>query len=189
MPEQPDRLEVALQALFDLVETYGGERLQQQQEMWGQIEDAMVEVVDAGIDQGLREATEGWNREWAVLGPVGPYPSPVPGVCGRCGGTGVVHGPGQNGNWTDQDCDCGDDLVVSCRDEDEAYDVLERWKAQGTHRVASRLVGPWEPAPAVNAEQPEPMASRILTRDLQRDVDHQHAARAAEQPDGSDHRD
>lgn len=36
----------------------------------------------------------------------GPYPSPIPGVCGRCGGTGLVHGPGQNGNWTDERCDC-----------------------------------------------------------------------------------
>jgi hypothetical protein len=63
MPEQPDRLEVALQALFDLVETYGGERLQQQQEMWGQIEDAMVEVVDAGLDQGRREA----ERQFVAL--------------------------------------------------------------------------------------------------------------------------
>lgn len=64
--EQPDRLELALQALFDLVETYGGERLQQQQEMWGRIEDAMEELADAGIAEGLRQAAEGWEREWGL---------------------------------------------------------------------------------------------------------------------------
>lgn len=48
------------------------------------------------------------------LPPVGPYPSPMPGICGRCGGTGVVHGPGQNGNWTDQDCDCDDPYCGEC---------------------------------------------------------------------------
>lgn len=144
MPKQPDFHEEALHVIPYLHVSGVRESLS-----------VLKRELAAAYERGLRDATEGWERRWAVLGPVGPYPSPVPGVCGRCGGTGVVHGPGQNGNWTDQDCDCEDELEVLCRDEDEAYEVLERWKAQQTHRVVSRLVGPWEPAPAVNAEQTE----------------------------------
>lgn len=36
--------------------------------------------------------------------PPGPAPSPIPGVCGSCGNTGEVHGPGGNGNWTGVAC-------------------------------------------------------------------------------------
>lgn len=117
---------------------------------------------ERGVAEGRRQATEAWERQWAVIGPVGPYPSPEPGACGRCGGTGVVHGPGANGNWTDQSCDCEEDLVVPCADEDEAYEVLGRWKAPG-YQVASRLVGPWEPTeqddlPPLNED---PVARRL----------------------------
>lgn len=55
-PIRPDSLEHAHQALFDLVEQYGGERLQQQQEMRGDIENAMQELADAGIAEGKRRA-------------------------------------------------------------------------------------------------------------------------------------
>src|SRR3954470_12751757 len=55
-PERPDRLENAFQVLFDLVEKYGGERMQEQQEMWGQIENAFEELAEAGIAEGRRQA-------------------------------------------------------------------------------------------------------------------------------------
>lgn len=46
----------------------------------------------------------------------GPHPSPIPGVCGVCGNTGLVHGPGRNGNWTDEPCDCETDTCTACGD-------------------------------------------------------------------------
>jgi hypothetical protein len=38
--------------------------------------------------------------------PPGPTPGPLPGVCFSCGGTGEIHGPGGNGNWTGLACGC-----------------------------------------------------------------------------------
>jgi len=35
-------------------------------------------------------------------------PPPMNGVCGGCGGTGELHGPGSNGNWLGVDCGCED---------------------------------------------------------------------------------
>lgn len=61
-------------------------------------------------------------KEHGPLGPVvherheppGPAPSPIPGVCGVCGNTGVVHGPGQNGNWTGERCGCDMPYCSGC---------------------------------------------------------------------------
>lgn len=71
MPEQPDPLADAFQALYDLIERYGDERMQEQHEMWWQIENAMEELAEQGIAKGRRQATEGWKREWGVRGPGG----------------------------------------------------------------------------------------------------------------------
>lgn len=65
-PTLPDRLETALDALFDLVETYGGERLEQQQAMWGAIENAIEDLAEASIDEGRRQATERLGRQWGA---------------------------------------------------------------------------------------------------------------------------
>lgn len=46
--------------------------------------------------------------------PIGPEVGPLPGVCASCGGTGLIHGPGQNGNWTDERCGCEDDYCAGC---------------------------------------------------------------------------
>lgn len=69
-PTLPDRLEAALDALFDLVETYGGERLEQQQAMWGAIENAIEDLAEASIAEGRRQATDGWERHlrWRTAG-------------------------------------------------------------------------------------------------------------------------
>jgi hypothetical protein len=56
--------------------------------------------------------------------PPGPAPSPIPGVCGVCGNTGVVHGPGQNGNWTGEPCGCDTPYCAGCG---------EPWPCHGAH--------------------------------------------------------
>jgi hypothetical protein len=45
----------------------------------------------------------------------GPVPGPLPGVCFSCGGTGEVHGPGGNGNWTGQACGCDTPFLRAVR--------------------------------------------------------------------------
>jgi hypothetical protein len=52
-----DSLADAFQALLDLIERYGGERIEEQQAMWGQIEDAVQAVGEQGVAAGCREAT------------------------------------------------------------------------------------------------------------------------------------
>lgn len=47
--------------------------------------------------------------------PPGPTPGPIPGVCATCGNTGVVHGPGANGNWTDDPCGCDTSFCGDCQ--------------------------------------------------------------------------
>lgn len=54
--EHVDPFSDAFQALLDLIERYGGERLQEQQAMWGDIEDAIQAVGAQGIAEGLRQA-------------------------------------------------------------------------------------------------------------------------------------
>ena len=44
----------------------------------------------------------------------GPVPGPLPGVCFSCGGTGEVHGPGGNGNWTGVACGCETPYCGTC---------------------------------------------------------------------------
>lgn len=66
MPEQPAPLVGAFQTLYDLIERYGGERTEQQHEMWWQVENAMEELADAGIAEGRQQATAGLKREWGV---------------------------------------------------------------------------------------------------------------------------
>jgi hypothetical protein len=52
----------------------------------------------------------------AVLALHEPDPSwePLASPCGSCGGTGVVHGPGGNGNWTDDQCCCDHNHCEYC---------------------------------------------------------------------------
>lgn len=63
MPEQPDPLADAFQTLYDLIERYGGERTQEQHEMWWQVENAMEELAEQGIAEGRRQATERFIAE------------------------------------------------------------------------------------------------------------------------------
>lgn len=58
LADKPDPLADAFQVLLDLVETYGGERMQEQQAMWGPIEDAVRAVGAQGIAAGRRAAFE-----------------------------------------------------------------------------------------------------------------------------------
>lgn len=53
-----------------------------------------------------------WRHE-----PAGPTPGPLPGVCATCGNTGMVHGPGQNGNWTGEECGCQTPFCGGCGGE------------------------------------------------------------------------
>jgi len=46
--------------------------------------------------------------------PPGPELRSLLGVCGVCGNTGVVHGPGQNGNWTGEACGCDAPYCSGC---------------------------------------------------------------------------
>jgi hypothetical protein len=173
MPEQPDRLEAALQALFDLVETYGGERLQQQQEMWGQIEDAMVEVVDAGIDQGRRDAEQQFvtliaaklgDRIPAEGAHTVPLSESVLDLALKAARDLGRREAGEGPAFNDADVEVLAELsrrelgaaVVRWRDWERARQILGALTANGR-----RLVGPWEPAPAVNAEQPDPITPEV----------------------------
>lgn len=55
----------------------------------------------------------------------GPVPGPLPGVCFACGGTGEIHGPGGNGNWTGQACGCETETCALCREEWPCYGAPE----------------------------------------------------------------
>jgi hypothetical protein len=76
---------------------------------WG-MELDHVHLDDVSVHHGrLADAIEAMHE---LLGehwrhdPPGPDPSPVPDVCGTCGNTGEIHGPGGNGNWTGEPCGC-----------------------------------------------------------------------------------
>jgi hypothetical protein len=88
-------------------------------EVWAKVGPVVEQIRAEAYERGLREATEGWEREWAVA-------------------------------FTDK--------TWPPNDSEQSARTFAALYADG--RVVSRLVGPWEPAPAVNAEQPEPEETR-----------------------------
>lgn len=63
----------------------------------------------------------------------GPVPGPLPGVCFSCGGTGEVHGPGGNGNWTGVACGCETPYCGTCGDAWPCYAAPEGEQAEDAH--------------------------------------------------------
>jgi hypothetical protein len=71
-------------------------------------------VVDTEPDHPFTDALEAVLTLHEPQPPIGPEVGPVPGVCASCGGTGLIHGPGANGNWTDDPCGCEDAYCGGC---------------------------------------------------------------------------
>jgi hypothetical protein len=113
MPEQPD----AYARTVDLVDGV---------QLGASTDDALAEA----YERGLREATEGWEREWAV-----DAPEPDDDLGLRIVGAGKPDEPKSGTRHS------------FAADESTAR-LVASW--QSGARAVSRLVGPWEPA-----DQPE----------------------------------
>jgi hypothetical protein len=133
-------------------------------EVWAKVGPVVVRIRAEAYERGLREATEGWERAVATLRDVADRTgSPAARWAAdylaadpdRLAPPEATEGPA----FTDADVEVVAELsrrelgasVVRWRDWERARQILNALTASGR-----RLVGPWEPAPAVNAEQPGP---------------------------------
>lgn len=128
MSEQPDPLTDAFQTLYDLIERYGAERMQQQHEMWWQVENAMQELAEQGIAEGRRQATDLLRKA----------------AEGRRVYAATPHAHGELLDAEARLLDRAAD--VASGDLNPLYGWLPSW--QWTDEMNARLGGPWEPAPS-----------------------------------------